>query len=61
MNTTAERAIKILEVYPYLRVRGAAQAIDFYSPGYSARLSHFGSLMERDASATRSSRSERWC
>src|SRR5215469_2907565 len=36
MSTTAERAIKILEVYPYLRVRGAAQAIDFYSRVFGA-------------------------
>jgi len=36
MNTTAERTIKILEIYPYLRVRGAAQAIDFYSRVFGA-------------------------
>lgn len=37
MNTTAKVPIRIHEVYPYLRVRGAAHAIDFYVRAFGAK------------------------
>jgi uncharacterized glyoxalase superfamily protein PhnB len=37
MNTTAKSPITVHEVYPYLRVRGAAQAIDFYVRAFGAK------------------------
>ena len=38
MSTTPARpAIKVHEVFPYMRVRGAADAIDFYSRAFNAQ------------------------
>ena len=37
MNSTVNSPIKVHEVYPYLRVRGAAQAIDFHARAYGAK------------------------
>ena len=36
MNTTVNSPSKVHELYPYLRVRGAAQAIDFYTRAFGA-------------------------
>src|SRR5260370_2394033 len=35
-SATVRSAVKVHEVYPYLRVRGAAQAIDFYRRAFNA-------------------------
>lgn len=37
MDATVNLPIKVHEVYPYLRVRGAAQAIDFYARAFGAK------------------------
>jgi uncharacterized glyoxalase superfamily protein PhnB len=37
MNATVNSPIKVQEVYPYLRVGGAARAIDFYARAFGAR------------------------
>jgi len=37
MNATVNSPIKIHEVYPYLRVGGAARAIDFYARAFGAK------------------------
>ena len=37
MNATVNSPIKIQEVYPYLRVGGAARAIDFYARAFGAK------------------------
>ena len=36
MNTTTDASIKVHQVYPYLRVRGAANAIHFYIRAFGA-------------------------